>query len=88
MPFTQRAVSQDGGITFRLKNYTIFAAVARREDLWEAATSRSRWALNAMADSILTKSIVSGEIETFFFDFVFLILLPVTAKLQARPVKP
>ena len=40
---TQRAVSQDGGITFRLKNYTIFAAVARREDLWEAATSRSRW---------------------------------------------
>jgi len=35
-----------------LKIFTIFAAVARREDLWEAATSRSRWALQAMQENV------------------------------------
>jgi hypothetical protein len=34
-----------------LKENTIFAAVARWEVLWEAATSGSRWALAAMPDS-------------------------------------
>jgi hypothetical protein len=45
-----------------------------QESTWKPPLPQYATTLNAVADSILTKSIVSGEIETFFFFFFFLTL--------------
>jgi len=54
------------------------------ERQWKPRLRQAAGTLHAMADRILTKSTVLGEIETIFSVFFFLIFAFATAKLQRQ----